>query len=105
MTDYHNPQRFTFIFNDGPLDGEATIHFRDSRGAPYPERALLAFYRFADDGRVGATFQAMSRATHDVLEKEIEIANHKFQNHLYEITERHDDGDHVTIHAKYLGPE
>jgi hypothetical protein len=93
-------KRFIFKFWGGPLDGTSVA----GELAKSPE--VRRYYALTHHGRVGQRFRTASEYAVNVLTEEQlqETAPHNFQQHLYEVVERIDNGDVTLIRVEYVHP-
>ncbi len=93
-------KRFIFKFCGGPLDGTTVA----GELARQPE--VRRYYALTHHGRLGQRFRTASEYAVNVLvdEKLQEEAPHKFQQHVYEVVQRINNGDVVIIEVAYVQP-
>src|SRR5271170_5698788 len=93
-------KRFIFKFWGGPLD--ATSVSGELAKSPDVRR----YYALTHHGRVGQRFRTASEYAVNVLTEEQlqETAPHHFQQHVYEVVQRIDNGDIALIRVEYVQP-
>jgi len=92
-------KRFIFKFWGGPLDGTSAI-------GELAKPEVRCYYALTHHGRVGQRFHTASDYAVDVLVGEHlqETAPHNFQQHVYEVVQRIDNGKVVLIRVEYVQP-
>src|SRR5580658_4278385 len=93
-------KRFIFKFWGGPLDGTSVA------GELGKHAEVRRYYALTHHGRVGQRFRTASEYAVNVLADEElqETSPHKFQQHVYEVVERIDNGDVALIRVEYVQP-
>ncbi len=69
-------------------------------------RRSAAYYALTHHGRVGQRFRTASEYAVNVLvdEQLQETAPHNFQQHVYEVVQRINNGDVILIQVEYVPP-
>jgi hypothetical protein len=90
--------RVIIKFTGGPLDGKTVI------GESGQQDEADRYYALTNHGRVGQRFRTASEYAIDTLLKEDlkEQGPHHFQDHIYEVTDRHEDAEKVFVRADYV---
>ena len=93
-------KRFIFKFCGGPLDGTTVA------GELARQAEVRRYYALTHHGRLGQRFRMASEYAVNVLvdEKLQRTAPHKFQQHVYEVVQRINNGDVVIIEVAYVQP-
>ena len=90
--------RVIFKFSGGPLDGKTVT---GKRGEPGEAQR---YYVLSHHGRLGQRFRTASEYMVDTLaEERLQIDTpHRFQQHLYEVTDRIHNGDVLLVRTEYV---
>jgi hypothetical protein len=87
-----------FKFSGGPLDGKRVA------GEPRQQKEVRRYYALTHHGHVGQRFRTASDYAIDLLAKEQlkEEKPHHFQEHVYEVVDRIDNGDVLLVLVQYV---
>jgi hypothetical protein len=90
--------RVIFKFSGGPLDGKKVV------GEPGKPGEAEKYYALSYHGRVGQRFRTASDyAVKTLLEERLQVDRpHRFQQHVYEVIDRIDNGDVVLVQTRYV---
>ena len=93
-------KRFIFKFSGGPLDGTSVS------GELARHAEVRRYYALTHHGRVGQRFRTASEYAVNVLVEEQlqDSVLHKFQQHVYEVVQRIDNGGVILIQVEYVQP-
>jgi len=92
-------RRIIFKFAGGPLDGKRVA------GEPGKETEVRRYYALTHHGRVGQWFRTASDYAIGILAREQlkREQSHRFQQHIYEVVDRIDNGDVLLVLVEYVG--
>jgi hypothetical protein len=87
-----------FKFAGGPLDG------REVAGLPGRDNEAQRYYWLTNHGQVGQRFRTASDYAIELLSREQlqEHELHHFQQHVYEVVDRIDNGDVLVVLIHYV---
>jgi hypothetical protein len=90
--------KLVFKFTGGPLDGKTVI------GRTGQQDEADRYYTLTNHGRTGQRFRTASPLAIDTLaDEELKQERpHRFQEHVYQVTDRHQDAEKVFIRAEYV---
>jgi hypothetical protein len=93
--------KIVFKFTGGPLDGKTVI------GQLGEQDEADRYYALSNHGRVGQRFRTASQYAVDTLVRE-ELKQerpHRFQEHVYQVTDRCEDHEKVFVRVGYVPEE
>ncbi len=90
--------RIIFKFSGGPLDGKTVT------GEPGEPGEAQSYYALSHHGRLGQRFRTASDYMVDTLAEEgLQVETpHRFQQHLYEVTDRIENGQVLLVRTEYV---
>ncbi len=90
--------RVIFKFSGGPLDGKTVT------GKPGEPGEAQRYYALSHHGRLGQRFRTASDYMVNTLAKErLQVSTpHRFQQHMYEVTDRIDNGNVLLVRTAYV---
>jgi hypothetical protein len=94
------PKRMIFKFVGGPFDGKLVV------GESGKEKEARRYYTLTHHGRVGQRFHTASDYAIELLTQERlqEEKPHHFQQYVYEVVDRFDNGDVLIVLIQYVEP-
>jgi hypothetical protein len=93
--------KIIFKFAGGPLDGKSIV------GEAGEQDEADRYYTLTNHGRIGQRFRIASEYAIDMLTREQlkEERPHRFQEHVYQVTDRLEDDKKIFMRAEYVQEE